>query len=284
MLDRRRFLGVCASTALAAALKAEGKSLRIGHRQASMTSEPGPDVFRIARLIPGIDGVELQVHFRKTTLWDRDTLLAYKKGAADAGLLVPSLAGVWTAGAGLLQPEPAEETIRKSIQAAQELKAGVILVAAFQKNCPDMSVEASYGPVVSMLQKVAPSAADAGVTLGMETSLAPSDDRKLIDLVGHRAVKVYYDADNVERFGHTGEAVPGYEALGKSRITQIHVKNEDRLLEEAGRVNWSDALAAIRRIDYQGWLVFESSHSGPDQCVEATGKNIAFIRRLLAAS
>jgi sugar phosphate isomerase/epimerase len=247
-----------------------------------MTNQPGPGVFEIARRIPGITGVELQVQFQKTTLWDRDTLLTYKRGAADAGMLIPSLAGVWTGGASLVQPGPAEETLRKSIQAAEALKARVILVAAFQKNCPIMDQEDSYGPVVTMLQKVAGAAADAGVTLGMETSLSPADDKKLIDLVAKPSVKVYYDADNVERFGHKGASVPGYEVLGKSRIAQIHVKNEDQLLEEPGRVNWTGAFKAMRRIGYQGWLVFESSHSGPEQCVEATKKNIAFIRSQFA--
>ncbi len=282
MLTRRQFGITSCSAALAAMLKAETAPLKIGHRQANMTKEPGPGVFEIARRIPGITGVELQVQFQKTTLWDRDTLLTYKRGAADAGLLIPSLAGVWAAGASLVQPGPAEETLRKSIQAAEALNAKVILVAAFQKNCPIMDQEDSYGPVVTMLRKVAEAAADAGVTLGMETSLSPADDKKLIDLVAKPSVKVYYDADNAERFGHKDESVPGYEVLGKSRIAQIHVKNEESLLEEPGRVNWIAAFKAIRGIGYQGWVVFESTHSGPEKCVEATKKNIAFIRRQFA--
>ncbi len=281
MLDRRRFL-LCSLPAAFPALKGEAAPLKIGHRQASMTAQPGPAVFDIARRIPGISGVELQVHFQKTTLWDRDTLLAYRRGAGSAGLAIPSLAGIWPAGASLVNAALAEDTIRKSIQAAEAFGARVILVAAFKDNCPRMDEEASYGPVVEMLQKVAGTASDAGVTLGLETSLSPSDDRKLVDLVARPAVKVYYDADNVERFGHQGQGVDGYEALGKSRIVQIHVKNEDRLLEEPGRVNWTTALQAIRRIDYQGWLVFESTHSGVEQCIEATTKNIGFLRQQLA--
>ncbi len=282
MLDRRHFVLYPFSAALASRLKAQATPLKIGHRQANMTAKPGPAVFEIARRIPGISGVELQVQFHNTTLWDRDTLLAYRRGARNAGLQIPSLAGVWMRGVALVQPGPAEDTIRKSIQAAEMLQAKVILVAAFKQNCPDMDREESYGPVVTMLQKVAGAAAGAGVTLGLETSLSPSDDRKLIDLVASPAVKVYYDADNVERFGHRGESVPGYEVLGKSRIIQIHLKNEDRLLQEPGRVNWTDALQALRRIGYDGWFIFETSHSGPEQCVEATQKNIEFIRRLFA--
>lgn len=282
MLNRRQFALFSLSGALACTLKAKSAPLPIGHRQASMTKKAGPEVFDIARRIPGVTGVELQMHYQKTTLWDRETLLSYKRGAENAGMLIPSLAGVWTGGASLIQPGPAEEVLRKSIQAAEALKSKVILVAAFQKNCPNMEDESSYGPVVTMLQKVAGAASDAGVVLGMETSLSPAHDKKLIDLVARPSVKVYYDADNVERFGHTGEGVGGHKVLGTSHIAQIHVKNEDRLLEEPGRVNWTDALKAIRETGYKGWLVFESSHSSPEQCIEATQKNIAFIRRQLA--
>ena len=50
-----------------------------------------------------------------------------------------------------------------------------------------MDDERSYAPVVSVLQKAASAAADAGVVLAMETSLSPADDRKLIDLVNRPA-------------------------------------------------------------------------------------------------
>jgi sugar phosphate isomerase/epimerase len=261
--------------------RASGASYEIGHRQASMTRKPGPEVFELARRIPGLSGVELQVQFQGTSLWDRETLEAYKRGAENAGLRIPSLAGVWKKGVNLLQPGPAEGTIGKSIRTAEALNARVILVAAFEKNCPDMNQESSYGPVVEMLQKVAPAASDAGVVLGLETSLPPQDDARLIDLVARSSVKVYYDAYNVERYGHEGQSVPGYQTLGKARLAQLHLKNEQRLLEEPGPVDWKAALAAIRRIGYAGWLVFETAHTGPEQCVEATAKNIALIRRML---
>ena len=72
------------------------------------------------------------------------------------------------------------------------------------------------------------------------------------------------------------------EVLGKARIAQVHVKNEDRLLEQPGRVNWAAALQAIKKTGYNGWFVFESSHTGAAQCVEATQKNIEFIKRQFA--
>ena len=111
----------------------------------------------------------------------------------------------------------------------------------------------------------------------METSNSPEDDRKLIELVNRPSVQVYYDLDNVERYAHINQAVPGIALLGK-RIRQVHLKNESKLLEQEGRVKWADAVKGLAKIGYKGWFVFETSHSGPQQVVEATEKNIAFVK------
>jgi sugar phosphate isomerase/epimerase len=276
MMHRRAFL----ASVIAAAGRVRGAAdLKIGHRQASMTRTPTPDVFELARRIPGLSGVELQVFMKGYSLWDRDTALSYKQAAGKSGMEIPSLAGIWPSGRSLVNPEGREECLRKSIEVAELVGAKVILVASFKANCPRMDDESSYGPVVETFQRVAPMAASAGVVLGSENSLSAADNRKLIDLVGHRAVRVFWDFDNVEFYGHTGQSVTCLETLGVERMCQVHCKNEDRLLEESGRVDWKAALTGLKKIGYQGWYVFETRHSGPDQCVEATKKNIAFLRR-----
>lgn len=283
MLDRRQFV-ISSLGALATrhTMRAEGLDLKIGHRQASVTKQAGPSVFEIVRQIPGISGVELQVHYGGATLWDRDTALSYKKDAERTGLLIHSIAGIWGPGASIMQPGPGEQSLRKAIKAAELVGASIALTTAFRTNCPDMSHGESYGPAVELLQRVASAAADAGVTIAMETTLKPADDKKLIDLVDRPSVKVNYDADNTESIGYHGQGVLGFEVLGAARIGQIHLKNEDRLLEEPGRIDWVAALKAVRRIGYRGWLVLETRHSGPEQCIESTRKNIEFIKRQIA--
>ncbi len=245
-----------------------------------MVKAPGPGVFELARRIPGLSGVELQVIFKGQDLADRNTALNYKREANGWGLEVPSIAGIWKKGETIFQTAAAETAISGAIRAAELLGASVILVALFKPNCPDMNEESSAGPVVSLLQKISPRAADVGVTLGLETSLTPADDKKLIDRVGHPSVKTYYDATNVETY-HPGESVTGIGLLGP-RIVQCHLKNEDRLLNQApSKVDWIAALKAYRRIGYNGWYMFETAHSSPDQCVEATRKNIEFVKQEL---
>jgi sugar phosphate isomerase/epimerase len=282
-MNRRQFVvGSLAAAAGAAARRGWAEPLlKFGHRQANMEVAPGPAVFDLAKQIHGLNGVELQVFFKGTTLWDKENLLSYKSAAERTGLDIPSIAGIWPPGAGLPQPT-AEEHIRKSIQAAEALKARTILIACFDQNCPKMNDEKSYGPVVTLLQKVAGQARDAGVVLGMETSNSPAEDRKLIDLVDRPSVRVYYDLFNVEHYQHTNEAVPGI-ALLRDRIRQVHMKNEDKLLEQPGPVNWAAAVKGLAAIGYGGWFVFETAHHSQQEVVEATGKNIRFVQEQFKA-
>jgi sugar phosphate isomerase/epimerase len=278
-MNRREFLisSLAAAAAAAARNAAAAPALKFGHRQANIINDPGPQVFDLAKQIKGLSGVELQVFYKGTTLWDKENLLSYKNAAAKTGLDIPSIAGIWPPGAGLPQPT-AEEHIRKAIQAAEALKARTILLACFEQNCPKMDQESSYGPVVALLQKVSGAAKDAGVVIGMETSNSPAGDKKLIELVDRPSIQVYYDLFNVERYEHKNEAVPGIKLLGK-HIQQVHMKNDAKLLEEPGLVDWAAAAKNLAAIKYPGWIVFESNHTGPQQVVEATEKNMAFITK-----
>jgi sugar phosphate isomerase/epimerase len=274
-MNRRQFVFASLAAAGAAARRSAAEPLlQFGHRQANMEVPPGPGVFDLGKQI-GLNGVELQVFFKGTTLWDKDTLAGYKSASERTGLPVPSIAGIWPPGTGLPQPT-AEEHIRKSIQAAEALKAKTILNACFDANCPKMDDEQSYGPVVTLLQKVSGQARDAGVVLGMETSNSPEEDKKLIDLVNRPSVRVYYDLFNVEHYKHTNEAVPGV-ALLKNRIRQVHLKNEDKLLEQPGPVDWAAAVKGLAAIGYNGWFMFETAHHSQQEVVEATKKNIRFV-------
>ncbi|HKE21447.1 MAG TPA: sugar phosphate isomerase/epimerase family protein [Bryobacteraceae bacterium] len=280
-MNRRQFVFASLAAAGAAARRsAAAPLLEFGHRQANMEVPPGPGVFDLGKQI-GLNGVELQVFFKGTTLWDKDTLAGYKSASERTGLPVPSVAGIWPPGAGLPQPT-AEEHIRKSIQVAEALHAKTILIACFDANCPKMDEEKSYGPVVTLLAKVAGQAQDAGVVLAMETSNSPPEDKKLIDLVNRPSVRVYYDLFNVEHYKHTNEAVPGIAVL-KNRIRQVHLKNEDKLLDERGPVDWAAAVKGLAAIDYRGWFVFETAHHSQQEVVEATQKNIRFVRDHFAA-
>jgi len=252
--------------------------LKIGIRAASMKMAGNIEVIKTAASIPGIMGVELQVTVGKPNLRDWDTVRRYKREADRWAMRIPSLAGVWDAGVHISSPKAAEN-IRLCIRAAELLGSNTLLLAFFQKNAPDMTRRESYGPIVAMLKEVAPRAADAGVVLGLENSLSPADNAKLVDLVGHPAVGVYYDPHNMATYGHGDQAIAGIKLLGKDRLCAVHLKNGDKLLEEPGPIDWAAAFRAFNEIGYEGWYVYESSHTDIADCIEATKKNNAFVRQ-----
>lgn len=287
--NRRGFLQTCAlafAAASAAPLSALGAAaapsvprqvpLKLGIRAATMGMVGDLAVLQTAAGIPGISGVELQVVSGAKNLRDLNVVRQYKRESDRWGIRIPSLAGVWDRSVKISSPN-APESLRTSIRAAEMLGSRVILVAFFKQDAPDMSSEASYGPVVTNLKAVADAAADAGVVLGLENSLSPADNKKLVDLIAHPAVGVYYDLHNMATYGHGADAVPGVKLLGRERICAIHVKNGDKLIEEPGPIDWPAAFAACNEIGYDGWYTYETQHANLAACLADTAKNNQFL-------
>lgn len=290
-LTRRRFIGAAAAGTAAIGLAgALGKpawadpgeskkpALEIGIRAASMKMVGDFDVLKTAAAIPGIRGVELQAAHGTPNLRDPDAVGRYKQEAERWDIQIPSLAGVWDRGVNINSPAAADSLV-KSIRAAESLGAGVILLAFFRQQAPDMTREASYGPVVDLLRRTAGRASDAGVVMGLENSLSPADNKKLVDLVDHPAVRVYYDPHNMAYYGHAEEAIPGVGLLGKERIASVHVKNGNKLIEEPGPIDWAAAFRALGDIEYDGWYIYETAHESTVDCIEDTKKNNAFLQQ-----
>jgi L-ribulose-5-phosphate 3-epimerase len=290
-LTRRGFLQTCAVAlasigtrplsgfgAAAAPSPARQVPLKLGIRAASMRMVGDAAVVQTAAGIPGIRGVELQVTAGARNLRDWDVVRHYKHESNRWDIRIPSLAGIWDKGVNISSPK-AVESLQLSIRAAELLGSGVILAAFFKESAPDMNRAESYGPVVDNLHKVAGAAGDAGVVIGLENSLSPADNRKLVDLVAHPAVGVYYDLYNMATYGHGPEAVPGVKLLGRERICAVHVKNGDKLIEQPGPVDWPAAFAAFNEIGYDGWFTYETSHKSTAACLSDTARNNAFLAK-----
>ncbi len=290
-MDRRHFLrtGGCLLAGFAVGARGAGKPsappaaakatipLKLGIRAASMKMAGNLDVIRAAAGLPGIMGVELQVTSGRPNLHDAETLRRYKKEADRWALRIPTLAGLLDRGVEISSPAAADN-IRLAVHAAEFLGSSALLLAFFGKNAPDMTKESSYGPLVTMLRGVAPCAADAGVTVGLENSLNPADNARLVDLVAHPAVRVYYDPHNMATYGYAEQAVPGVKLLGKERICAVHVKNGNKLIGEAGPIDWAAAFRAFNEIGYEGWYIYETSHDDLADCIADTRQNNSFLR------
>ena len=256
---------------------AAASPIKIAHREGNMLRQSSPGVYELASKIAGLSGIEVQT--TRSNLWDRDTVLTYKRESHRWNIRTISMGGSLPTGGTLLEPGPCEQSLRKTIRAGEILGANVVLVPGFRETCPRMDDEASYGPVVQLLKKLAPIAEDAGIVLGLELSLTTDEYVKLLGLVSHPAVRAYWDATGTESMVHNGEGIKGIEVLGAS-IVQMHLKNNrEPLMEVPGLVDWSKAWPAIKKSGFEGWFAFETPHASPEACIEETKKNIAWVMR-----
>ena len=281
-VNRREFLAASLAATAVGAQPFHPVPPRFAHRQAQMPLPPGQNVFEFAAKIRGLSGVQLQMIWRGEDISQGDRARELKQQAEDNGMLTPSIAGIWQHGENIFAGEVAERALNNAIRTAAILEAGVILVVMFKENCPDMDDPKSYRPVVELFRRMAPRAADARTKLCVETSLLPEQDRKLVELVNHPAMAVYFDATNAETY-HPGSSLPGILTL-RNHIGEVHLKNGDRLLnQQPSKVNWTEAIRELREIYYNHWYCFETEHASPERCIADTVANMAFVRQELSS-
>src|SRR6516225_6181960 len=191
MLNRRQFLNASISAAAASSIAAwaERTPTKIAHREGNMPKKPGASAYELASGIPGLSGLEIG----GGRVLDHANALAYKKESDRWRIRTVSLYTAFPQGTTLVNAgAPAEETLRKTIQAGELVGATVIALGGFFDTCPKMDSEASYGPCVELLKKMGPVAADAGMSIALELSLSLAEYQKLMRLVGHPAVRPYW--------------------------------------------------------------------------------------------
>jgi sugar phosphate isomerase/epimerase len=129
--------------------------------------------------------------------------------------------------------------------------------------------------VIRRLKRVAPSAEEAGVTLGIESWLNVDEHRRILDAVDSPAVKVYYDVANMHKMGY--DIYREIRQLGCENICQFHCKENGFLLGK-GNIDFGKVKEAIDEIGYRGWLIIESARPGGMTIEESYTKNQKFLR------
>ena len=101
---------------------------------------------------------------------------------------------------------------------------------------------------------------------------------QVLDRIKHDAVKLYFDVYNT---GTTkGHDVPADIHLTKDHIVQFHFKNGPNYLEK-DKQQYEAIATAIKEIDYQGWIILETSSPSKDPVADAK-LNGEFTRSLFA--
>jgi L-ribulose-5-phosphate 3-epimerase len=113
--------------------------------------------------------------------------------------------------------------------------------------------------LIALMKQLIPRAEDNGVIIGMENTLSASQNLSIIEEIGSPMVQVYYDTGNSWGLGYD---VPGeIKQLGNDRICEVHIKNRgSRLIySDEGEVNMELCARALHDINYDKWLVLETS-------------------------
>ena len=237
------------------------------------------EAFEVAREI-GLDGVQVSMGTLQDNLKLRDTNLqkAYLKKSRETGIKISSLA------IGELNNVPYKsdpltiEWVSASIDAAANLGVTVILLAFFElgdlRNDPEGKAE-----VVRRLKSIAPKAERMGITLGIESYLSAPELTEMIQQIGSKNIKVYYDFRNSADAGY--DVIKELDFLGSQAICELHMKENGFLLGE-GTLDWSGIAQKLKSMNYygDGWMQIEWAKPESISVVDAYKHNLNFLRNL----
>lgn len=260
------------------AAPASGK-FKIGACDWSIGKWSNIGAFEIAKSI-GLEGimvdmgsVDNDLHIRKAEVQE-----AYKKESAKTGVVISSVAmGLFNSVPFHSEPR-VPEWITDTINTAKNFNVKVVLLAFF--NASDLrNDDARKAIAVKHLKAVMPAAEAAGVTLGIESYLDAKEHLEIMEKVGSKNLKVYYDFRNTADAGH--DTVAEFKKLGKDNMCELHMKENGFLLDK-GTINWSDVSKAIYETGYNGdgWMQIEGATPKGAAIVESYRHNLAYLRKL----
>ena len=141
--------------------------------------------------------------------------------------------------------------------------------------------DAGKKEVINRLKKVAPHAEKNGIILGIESYLNADEHLKIIESVGSKNIKVYYDFRNTADAGH--DTIAEFKKLGKNLVCELHMK-ENRLLLGNGTIDWPAIGAAIYDTGYfgDGWMQIEWAKPDDADIVECYKHNLLFLKNIFS--
>jgi len=282
-ITRRTMLGVGAGLGLSATwtrlLAAEqSRPFKIGICEWSLGARQA-DPFVLARQI-GLDGLEMGLDVApKPNLREEAVQRQYLASARQQGVEICSLAVSGLNRVAYAVEPLAEQWVEDSIDVMVKLGVTITLVPFFLQG--DIKDDAGrQAEVIRRLKKVAPRAEKAGVTLGLENTLSADENMRILDAVGSKAVKVYYDVSNSLRRGY--DIYSEIPRLG-DRICRFHMKEKGCLLGQ-GDVDFRKVRAAIDKIGYRGWVVIEEGTVKGRPAADCCRENLTFLRSIFPAA
>ncbi len=183
------------------------------------------------------------------------------------------------------QAATAKQLIEQALCVAADVQAAVVLLPFFAKNA--IEVETELNRAIEALLDLAESAEQAGVILGVESTLNFDQQRFLLNNIGHLpSVKIYQDTGNA--LARKLDLATGIRDLGPEAIAQIHFRDvklgnnkppDFSIPLGSGDVDFAAVVRALQAVNYDGWVVLETP---PGADPVASGKtNLLFAREQL---
>jgi len=256
-----------------------GRKFKIGACDWSIGKWSDIGAFKVAKEI-GLDGImvdmggeENDLHIRK-----KEIQKAYLAESMQTGIAISSLAlGVYNQ-IPFHSDSRTEEWVSNSIDAAVNLDVKVLLLAFF--NASDLrNDDQRKESAVSILKKVAPSAEAKGVTLGIESYLNAKEHLDIINKVGSKNVKVYFDFRNTADAGFN--PAEEFRKLGKDMVCELHMKENGFLLGK-GTVDWKGVSDAVYETGYtgNGWMQIEGAIPKDADIIKSYRHNLGYLKQL----
>lgn len=135
--------------------------------------------------------------------------------------------------------------------------------------------------VVQRLKEVGKMAEQAGVIIGIETSLSATEEVKLLKDIGSPAIQIYFNFSNPLDAGR--DLYKELAILGKNRICQIHCTNKDSVwLQNDPQINMNKVKLTLDKMGWSGWLVIERSRDAkdPHNVRKNFGANTAYVKSI----
>jgi sugar phosphate isomerase/epimerase len=257
-LTRREMLSTLTLGGIAlrvAQVKAAAPGFKIGVCDWTIRKRADPAALEVARKI-GLDGVMIDMGTLEDDLPLRrpEVQERYRQTARQTGVAVASLGIVLLNQIALKNDPRAEKWAADCVQVCTAMHLRVVLLPFFS-NGDLKGDKVGIDAVVAALKRVAPQAEDAGVVLGIESTLSADEHVEILQRVGSPAVQVYYDMGNALKAGYdVGKEI---RFLGK-RICEFHAKDNQDLYGK-GSMNFPAVRQAMDDIGYRGWMQIEGT-------------------------
>lgn len=281
-MKRRRFLQTTATAlAVCQAQAADRPRIRFGACDWTLKLATNPESLDLARRI-GLDGVQVDfgsepAHDGRLPLFDEALQDRLLQRAADTGVAIPSLAMGVLNRHGLKNSPDALRWTLEGVKVARRMKTPVVLLAFFG-NGDLRNDDTGTQAVIAALKKLAPPAAEAGITYGIESWLKVDALEHILDAVKSPAIQVYYDVGNMQKEGEDYAAA--IRRLGRERICETHAKDYGDLYGR-GSTDFVQVRDALHDIGYSGWMHIEGVKV-PNGIEQDIGHDLGYLRSVFS--